>query len=65
MFYGTLKTNIERDNKKNHLCKENGIKLIYYVEPTVLKRALNCLPNIYNENYYTSKEEILNEIKNA
>ena len=65
MFYGTLKTNVERDNKKNHLCEKNGIKLIYYIEPTILKKALNCLPSIYNENYYTSKEELLKEIKNA
>lgn len=65
MFYGTLEINVERDNKKSHLCKKNGIKLIYYIEPTILKKASNCLPNIYKNNYFSSKEDILKEIKNA
>ena len=46
--------NVEYDNRKYELCKENGIKLIYYKQ--------NKLPNwITNKEDYFSRSKLLIE----
>lgn len=58
VFGGTeaLQAQKERDMVKHKLCKEHGIRIIYYAN------AANYLPKEYLEPIITSKKKILEEI---
>lgn len=59
----SLMKQINRDELKNKLSKENGVKLIYYVPGNLIKET--TISKIYNENVYCSLVEILTIIKNS
>lgn len=64
LFFGSLKTNIGRDLIKNTLCKENGIKLIYFIDNEIINKVSE-LPKFYDGVYYNTKEDVIAAIKNA
>lgn len=48
---------LENDLLKNKLCKENGVKLLYFGYTPI--NEINCNKTIYNKNnYFTNKEEL-------
>lgn len=47
----------DRDITKYNLCKENGIRILYYTNVNK-----NIIPKTYMDTIYTNKEELLNEI---
>lgn len=56
-YYGGedgLKNCIERDERKYNLCKENGVRILYY--------ANKRMPETYYDRIYSTTEEILKEI---
>ena len=57
---GQLKQQIVWDGEKNTLCKENGIRIIYYTTSKLKKNNLD-----YKYNLISSKKELIEEIKKA
>ncbi len=53
---------LENDLLKNKLCKENGVKLLYFGYTPI--NEINCNKTIYNKNnYFTNMEELYIVIK--
>lgn len=57
----TLEDQIALDKKKNALCKEHGVRLLYFVDQGVLRRS-KVIPDFYENCLFTELEEL---IKNA
>lgn len=57
----SFKKRLKLDENKNFMCK-NKIKLYYYTSEKILK-INKMLPNIYNNNIFTNKMELLQKIK--
>jgi len=58
----TNASQIENDLIKNTLCKNNGVKLLYFGEIPLCD--INCNNELYNkENYFTKREDLLITIK--
>lgn len=55
--YESLQQTQNRDKKKHSLCKENGLRILYY---TNIKEE--SLPHNYFDKIYTDKNELLKEI---
>ena len=52
-----LKERVERDSRKRQLCAENGIELIYFIEPKFAKYETN------GNRVFTDVNELIEYIK--
>ncbi len=56
---GEFENILERDKRKFELCKENGVKLLYYTD------YKGMIPDLYKPFTYFSKDKLLEEIKGS